>query len=211
MVIVVPKSLAKLVIKAGFNLDQIRKLKWGEKTKIDNIKIRSFQVEHHSKYKNGFTGYVLSDGRNSIVFFGDTSYMNYRDYEISNRVRRNPITCEREGHDVEWKARVNPKNENINLAIIPIGDSCYYYNHIGPKNALKLAREINAKKLLPVHYGTFILSCPEKYSTKAKCMLLEEIVKSKKNNSMVLFQTVDDSQKKAFPDIGVQFIVPSNR
>jgi len=178
---------------------------------INNIIISAFRVEHYGyvdwgerDVKRSFNGYLLVSKKSdnniskSIAFFGDTSYSRYRD-EYGD-VLSKPSS-------INWRAKFDAEllKAGVDLCIIPIGESYYYWNHISPQNAVRLARELNCKKMLPIHYSTFILTPPEHEPVKPKQQLLK-VLKNDHEMGLVTCQSIyGDIQ---FPEPGVTCKIP---
>lgn len=120
-----------------------KELDWGAVDSYKDIKITTLEVKHfgwrfpwerdRSKgfFKNGrsFNAYILEKNGKKIMFGGDTAFTE------------------------KFKAA---KDENVDIAIMPIGA----YNpwrsvHCNPEEALKMARDVNAKYFIPIHCKTF--------------------------------------------------------
>lgn len=85
-----------------------------------------------------YTGYVITNGLVSVYFAGDTGY-NTKDFkEIGAKYK-------------------------IDLALIPFGpyrgklfgSDLGNTVHVSPKGAMQILRDVNAKKMIPIHHGTF--------------------------------------------------------
>ncbi|MBE9567628.1 MAG: MBL fold metallo-hydrolase [Proteobacteria bacterium] len=173
----------------------------------EDFTVTAFRVEHYGfadwgdrDVKRGFNGYLLQVKKNSktIAFFGDTSYSRYRD-EWGNILPR--------PESVNWRNKfpTDVIAGGIDLCIMPVGDAYYYWNHIGPEKALRLADELNCKHLLPIHYSTFILTPPEKRPVSTKEQLLEVL---KKTGKMELVRCNDLQGERVFPEPGVSCVLP---
>jgi L-ascorbate metabolism protein UlaG (beta-lactamase superfamily) len=173
----------------------------------DKFTVTAFRVEHYGyadwgdrDRERGFNGYLLQVHKNNktIAFFGDTSYSRYRD-EWGNLLPR--------PESVDWREKF-PKDvlkTGIDLCIIPVGDAYYYWNHIGPDNALKLADILNCKHLLPIHYSTFMLTPPEKMPVSTRDQLLQVL---QKTGRMDLVKCKNISAEQVFPEPGVSCVLP---
>ena len=210
--LVVPALNKDLVEEEVKNVVELDWLARADKTvAIENLTVSAFRVEHYGyadwgerDVKRGFNGYLISSRpetgkqRKTIAFFGDTSYSRYRDE--NGDVLDKPLS-------VNWpeKFEADILRAGIDLCIIPIGDSYYYWNHIGPENAVRLARELNCKKMLPVHYATFVLTPPENEPVKPKKQLLQALKKTH-NTRLVTCMTSFDSA--VFPAAGLTCKLP---
>lgn len=81
-------------------------------------------------------GYVIQHGNHTIYHSGDTAYGEHFT-EIGERFE-------------------------IDEAFLPIGayrpEAIMQYNHTNPPEALHAAADLKAKTMIPIHYGTFVLS-----------------------------------------------------
>ncbi|NLT50863.1 MAG: Zn-dependent hydrolase [Ignavibacteria bacterium] len=139
---VVTAYLTKDVIQ-DIEWKSVSVLDWNDETSIDGISIKAIEVKHFGwRYpweKDRSRGY-MKDGRSynayhirmngkSIVFGGDTAMTDKLDVL---------------------------KNENIDIAIMPIGAyNPWKWNHCNPEEALVMAARMNAKYFIPIHTKTF--------------------------------------------------------
>lgn len=205
-ILVVPALTENLVADVA---EDVIELDWNFRNEknmfFEDLEISTFRVEHYGytnwggRYdKLGFNGYLISSTKNKkhIAFFGDTSYSRYRDEE--GVIMKKPLS-------INWRDKFNPEilKAGIDLCIIPIGESYYYWNHISPEKTVVLAKELNCKKLLPIHYSTFILTPPEN----------EKINPGKKLRHLLghgskFVNCQSASHKSVFPEIGVTCKLP---
>jgi len=116
----------------------VTELGWGEDHRVDGLSVRALRVRHwgarwQTDRHRGFNGYLLEKDGQRIVFGGDTAYT-----------------------DLFKEARVRGP---VDLAIMPIGA----YNpwigaHCTPEQAVRMAEDAGAERILPVHHKTFRLS-----------------------------------------------------
>lgn len=196
------------------DLPDIIELDWAgrapEVMHYENLTIRAFRVEHYGyapwgerDVKRGFNGYLISTDdkagkQKHVAFFGDTSYLRYRD--DTGDMLKKPLS-------IDWRKKFPSSvlRSGIDLCIIPIGDSTYYWNHISPQNAVTLSEELNCRKLLPVHYATFLLTPPEEEAEPPRQQLIKSL---REKGAMELINCNDDAHRQHFPDIGVSCILP---
>ncbi len=121
---------------------EIVEVDWDEAVEISELKIKALRVKHfgwrypwqedRSKgFRNGrsFNAYLVERKRKKILFGGDTAY-------------------------VDWFK--NYKNENVDVAIMPIGAyNPWRMSHCNPEEALMMADDLGAKYFLPMHTRTF--------------------------------------------------------
>lgn len=205
--LIVPALTKDLLENESIEATELDWFSRAEKTmQVNGLDITAFRVEHYGyadwgerDVKRGFNGYLVTavnkDTRknSSIAFFGDTSYSRYRN-ETGDVIDK-PLT-------VNWREKFDPAilKQGIDLCIIPIGDAYYYWNHISPKNAVRLAHELNCKKMLPVHYSTFLLTPAEHEPVKPKQQLLK-VLGNTDDGGLVRCRSIYESTE--FPDIGL--------
>lgn len=115
----------------------------GETRMINGIKVTTVYAQHWGgRYgidgyvwgDNAFTGYILEYKGMTVYFAGDTGYDNQKFKKLGELFK-------------------------IDLALIPIGPcadckQCGTYNHVFPVDAYEIFKDIKAKYMLPIHYGT---------------------------------------------------------
>ena len=159
--IVVSKSLRRIIARLGFS--DIRCLSWWEGTKIGKTEIIAVPAFHFAGrppwlLRNDYQGYVVK-GKLVVYFAGDTGLQN--DFEEIG------------------------KNFEIDLALLPIGaysPRSFRRHHLSPEDAIRAMVLLKAKKMIPIHWGTFGLSFepmtepPERLARITKEYQLEEKV-----------------------------------
>lgn len=136
--VICPRGVGDLLARAG--LRKVTELELGEDVRIQDLKITSIPVRHFGQRffldsHRGYTAFLVEGGSESIFFGGDTAY-DKRFGEVG-------------------------KKHKIDIAIIPIGaykPDTFRGVHCNPPDAIKAYHELNAKWLIPIHWGTFILS-----------------------------------------------------
>ncbi len=143
--VVMAKNTSDLLRGRGWK--NITELDWGEKTTFNGITIEALRAQHfgwrfpweqdRSKgFLNGrsFNAYLLSKNDKYILFGGDTAYQEYF-----------KVLAER--------------HIDIELAMMPIGAyNPWIRAHANPEQAVEMAKHMNAKAILPIHWNTFTLS-----------------------------------------------------
>ena len=122
----------------GRRFGRVDELAWGEAIQVGSAKVRAFEVKHwgarmQSDTHRGYNGYLIETARYRVLFGGDTALTD------SFRALRS--------------------SRPIDLAIMPIGA----YNpwirvHCTPEQAVRMADDAGADRILPVHHQTFPLS-----------------------------------------------------
>jgi L-ascorbate metabolism protein UlaG (beta-lactamase superfamily) len=141
--LVLPKNTADLVEGMGF--ETVYELGWGEWTDVGGVRVESIEVNHIGwrypwepdrsrgfEYGRSYNAYLLSKNGRHVVFAGDTAY------------------CE------SFKP-LGERLGTVDLAILPIGGyDPWEQNHATPEQAVEMARQMGATRILPVHWHTFL-------------------------------------------------------
>ena len=120
----------------------IHSLDWYESYRVEGLKLSFVPSKHWGRRgafdtnKSLWGGFVLELKNQSIYFAGDTAYDQHFK-EIGERY-------------------------NIDHALLPIGAydpiEVMKHNHTNPQEAYEAFKDLNAKQMLPMHYGTFKLT-----------------------------------------------------
>ncbi len=118
--------------------EQVHELQWNQGVQVGPARVTAFQVNHwgarlRSDVYRGFNGYVIETGPRRILFGGDTAHTHtFRQLRTSRP---------------------------IDLAVMPIGAyDPWIHVHCDPEQALAMAEDAGADRILPVHHKTFNLS-----------------------------------------------------
>jgi L-ascorbate metabolism protein UlaG (beta-lactamase superfamily) len=135
--IVVPKRLEGYLTRMGFQ--DVRPLLWGEQTRIGSLRILALPVKHHPGRSLAETRSVpqsyLVHGTKNVFFAGDSAFTE--------------------------KFREIGRRFDIDLALLPIGNyrpAIFRSMHMSPEDALTAMELLRAKRMVPIHWGTFRLS-----------------------------------------------------
>ena len=139
--ILVPKGDLKLL--KNYNLNNGIEFLWWEEIIFDNTKFIFTPAQHWSarglrdRNKSLWGSWFIKNEDKNIFHAGDTGYSE--DFiEIRNRLGA------------------------VDFAMIPIGayDPEWFmsYSHVNPEEALNIAKDLDAKKSIGMHWGTFILT-----------------------------------------------------
>ncbi|MGA2119736.1 MAG: MBL fold metallo-hydrolase [Bryobacteraceae bacterium] len=116
----------------------VKEVGWGELTRVGPVEIGAFRVNHwgarmRSDTYRGYNGYTIEAGRYRVLFGGDTAYTP------------------------AFALLKTPRP--FDLALMPIGayDPWIHY-HCTPEQALSMANDAGAGRILPIHHQTFALS-----------------------------------------------------
>ncbi len=116
----------------------VHELGWGQSMRVGPANIRAFEVNHwgarmRNDTQRSYNGYVIEAGRYRVVFGGDTAYT-----DLFKKVRT---------------------SQAVDLAIMPIGAyNPWIRMHCTPEEAVRMADDVGADLILPVHHRTFTLS-----------------------------------------------------
>jgi len=137
--LIVPPGCLPLVGNLGFS--RAVEMKWGETFSLNGLLIEAFQPAHWGKRDpfddrdRGYHSYLLTKNGKSILFAGDTGYS-----EVFGE---------------------KGKGREIQIAFFPISayrPDWFQRNHATPEEALQMFLESGAQFMVPIHWGTFILS-----------------------------------------------------
>jgi L-ascorbate metabolism protein UlaG (beta-lactamase superfamily) len=132
---------ARAVVQRG-NGDLVRRfervseLAWGDSVEVNGARVEAVEVNHWgartlTDRHRGYGGFLIEKGGRAVVFGGDTAYTK----AFSRLGRR------------------------VDLAILPIGAyDPYIHAHASPEQSWRMAREMGAEFILPMHHSTFRLS-----------------------------------------------------
>jgi len=136
--IVVPHLVADLVSDLGYR--DVVELNWWQTLRLRGLAVTHVPSQHwgarvlKDSYR-GYGGYVVRHGQHSVYHAGDTAYF--------------PGFC-------EIGRRLAPE-----LALLPIGaynPPAFRDVHADPSDATRAFLDLNARWMVPMHYGTFRLS-----------------------------------------------------
>lgn len=134
----VAENLSDLVRPCGY--DRVIELAWGESFRYRDVKVTALPVKHWGTRnlvpdRRGYTGFLLESPAGSVFFPGDTAYFpGFRDY--GGRFR-------------------------IDVALLPIGaysPPSFRRVHMNPEDAFQAFRDLRARYMVPIHWGTFAVS-----------------------------------------------------
>jgi L-ascorbate metabolism protein UlaG (beta-lactamase superfamily) len=136
--IIVPTHVTDLVSDLGFS--EIIELDWWKNTRHGSLSVTHVPSRHWGARilkdsHRGYGGYVLRAGKHSVYHAGDTAYFSgFR----------------------EIGRRLSPE-----LALLPIGaynPSTFRNVHADPADATRAFLDLNARWMVPMHYGSFRLT-----------------------------------------------------
>jgi L-ascorbate metabolism protein UlaG (beta-lactamase superfamily) len=137
-VAVVAKNLSDLVADCGYR--EVVELAWGEQVTVGDVLITALPVKHWGTRNlwpddRGYTGFLLEHPDGTVFFPGDTAYFpGFRDYG---------------------------RRHAIDVALLPIGayrPPPFRRVHMNPEDALQTLVDLGARWMVPIHWGTFVVS-----------------------------------------------------
>lgn len=136
--IIVPRHLHDLVGDLGFS--HVVEMDWWQTLHVGGVEVTHTPSRHWGArvvrdIHRGYGGYVMRSGKHSVYHAGDTAYFD--------------------GFS-EIGARLRPE-----LALLPIGayhPASFRNVHTSPEDALQAFRDLGARWMVPMHYGSFRLS-----------------------------------------------------
>lgn len=136
--IIVPQNVRDIVFDLGF--EEVIEMKWWEQLRLGDLSISHTPSNHWGAriirdMHRGFGGYVIRNGKRSIYHAGDTAFFDGF-HEIGRRL--------------------NPE-----IALLPIGayePESFRRVHTSPEDAVQAFVDLDADRMIPMHYGTFKLS-----------------------------------------------------
>ena len=137
--IIVPEGCRSLVEKLGFSA--VTEMSWNQAIEVGGLKIEAVRPAHWGRRSpwddsdRGYNSYLLSKNGRTILFAGDTGYSK--------------VFGEK------------GKEQNLSLVFFPISaykPDWFQANHCTPEQALQMFQESRARYMIPIHWGTFILS-----------------------------------------------------
>ena len=137
--LVVPRGCKPLVEKLGFA--SVTEIDWNQSMDVRGVRVEAIRPAHwgrRSPWDNsdrGYNSYLLSKNGRTILFAGDTGYTKiFGEKGLSQK---------------------------LFLAFFPISaykPDWFQANHCTPEQALQMVQESGAEYMIPIHWGTFILS-----------------------------------------------------
>lgn len=138
---VVPLGIENHLERWGVESEKITAMAWWEEITINNLLIACTPGRHNSfrlpqnRFDTLWCSFVLRDEYNTVFYTGDSGYgEHFKD--------------------------IYEKYGDFNLAILECGqyDASWKFSHMVPEESVDVAKILNAKVSLPVHWGTFSIS-----------------------------------------------------
>ncbi len=178
--LVIPKGCGDLV--KGLGYPKIVELEWDQEIEAQGVKIKAIHPRHWGKRspldekERGYNSYIISKGGRAVLFAGDTGY---------SKVFGNA-----------------GKEKKFSLAFFPISaykPDWFQANHATPEQALQMFLESGADYMIPIHWGTFMLSLEsledpvERLRAEAKRLKMEDrVIILKQGESFTLPEKTTD-------------------
>lgn len=138
---IVPLGVGATLRGWGIAPDRITELGWGESFRDGTLTLTALEGSHFSsrsfsdRDKTLWASYVVSSDLKKIFWSGDTGYG-------------------------EHFARIGREHGPFDLAALEIDgwNDAWPHSHMFPQEAVRAARELGARQVLPVHWGVFDLA-----------------------------------------------------
>ena len=152
---VIPTNTRDLLPKGHFGA--VTELAWGERVRVNDVTITALPVEHWGRrgrndIERGYNGYLIESGGTRVFFAGDSARIDE--------------------DQLRWRETLG--GTGVDLVLLPIGESIYRRNHMSPEEAWELFRALGGRRLMPIHWRTFIMSPRNKEPTFAPLERLKE-------------------------------------
>ena len=149
-------------------IEQVETLRWWQSVKVKRSRI-TFSPAHHwtrmglnDKCQSHWGSYIIKAGRRQIFFSGDTGYSKH----FKKIAEKYPNGFDAALLEMRFQARWSSK-----------------ISHLSVKEAIQASKELKAKLILPIHWGTF----PSNHSTPlGTIMRLKELL-AKDRQTKALF------------------------
>jgi len=137
----VPLGVSAHLIKWGVPKENISELDWWDEIKYDNLTLACVPMRHFSgrgmgdRYTTLWAGWVIKSSKNSVIHSGDSGYGDHF-------------------------AAIGEKYGPFDFAMVECGqyNENWPYIHMMPEETVQASIDLNAKYLLPIHWGRFNLS-----------------------------------------------------
>tara|TARA_B100000683_G_scaffold276618_1_gene331222 strand:+ start:1891 stop:2988 length:1098 start_codon:yes stop_codon:yes gene_type:complete len=167
---IVPLGVGSHLEKWGVDSTKIRELNWWESADFKHITFHCTPARHFSgrrlSHQNQtlWSSWAITGNTHKLFYSGDTGYFE------------------------EFKT-IGEKLGPFDIAVIQIGayDSLWADIHMFPNEAIQTFKDVKAKKLLPVHWGTFNLAL---HNWKEPASWLKQI--ANRENIPVIFPKLNE-------------------
>ncbi len=138
---IVPAGLGRFFARRGFA--RVTELSWWESVEVGGLKVTFTPARHWSRRtpwdgnRSLWGGYVLEAGGTAVYHAGDSAYF-------------------------DGFAEIGRRFPSIDAAMMPIGayEPAWFmeHNHMNPEQAGRAFLDLGARRLVPMHWGTFQLT-----------------------------------------------------
>ncbi len=138
---IVPLGVGAYLIKWGIDDNRITELDWWQSYELDNLTLTAVPARHDSARtafdgkKSLWAGWVFQTSDEQIYFSGDSSYAPH------------------------FK-QIGEKFGEFDLAFVENGqyNELWPDNHLFPHQTVQAAKDVNARRWMPIHWGAYALS-----------------------------------------------------
>ncbi|WP_083460508.1 MBL fold metallo-hydrolase [Gulbenkiania mobilis] len=142
---VVPLGLRAWLVEAGVPAERVQEIDWWERTSLAGLSVTATPAQHWSKRslwgdtnRTLWAGFAIRGSRHSLWYSGDTGYAADLFADIGRRIGV------------------------VDMALIPVGAYAPRWfmkaQHVNPDEAVRIFREVGARRAIGVHWGTFLLT-----------------------------------------------------
>ena len=149
-------------------IKQVETLRWWQSVKVKGSRI-TFSPAHHwarmalnDKFQSHWGSYIIKAGRRQIFFSGDTGYSKH----FKKIAEKYPNGFDAALIEIRFQASWSTKR-----------------SHLSPKEAIQASKELKAKLILPIHWGTF----PSNHSTPLGAIMRLKELLAKDRQTKALF------------------------
>lgn len=140
---IVPLGMHVLLEKWGIEKERIYELDWWQSIHLDQITLTAVPARHNTgrshfdRDKSLWVGWVFQTPQEKIYYSGDSSYLNGDHFR-----------------------QIAERFHSFDLAFIENGqyNPAWVDNHLLPEQTVRVAKEVNAQRFMPVHWGAYALS-----------------------------------------------------
>lgn len=140
----VPLGLQDWFVDKGINAGRVHEMDWWQQRALDRVTVTAMPSQHWSsrglfdRMQTLWASWLVELDGTSVWFAGDTGY--------------NPIQFR----------EIGEKTGGVDLALIPIGGylprSFMGPYHVNPEEAIRIHRDVRARRSIGMHWGTFPLT-----------------------------------------------------
>ena len=151
---IVPLGVDVILKSWGVKSDKIVALGWGDKIKLNNIVVNAEPAIH-------FSGRFLLDGNKTL-------WNSYVLQILESEKIKKQIFCAGDsgyGEHIDYIAKKYKSSFDLMAIEIDAWNWKWPYIHMFPQEVIEVAKKLNTKYILPVHYGVFPLGMHKRYTS----------------------------------------------